>query len=154
MAKAEKSIEVNLPVRTVYDQWTQFESFPKFMDGVKQVEQLDNKTLRWHAKIAGKDEVWTAKITDQIPDKRIAWTSTSGAPNSGVVTFTPIDSNKTRVTLMLDFDPQGLVENAGEKLGFVDRTVEGDLKRFKEFIEARGQETGAWRGTIKQGNER
>ncbi len=151
MAKAEKSIEVNAPVKTVYNQWTQFEMFPHFMEGVEQVEQLDDKTLRWHAKIAGKDEVWTAKITEQVPDKRIAWASTSGAPNSGVVSFTPVGADKTKVTLMLDFDPQGLVENAGEKLGFVDRRVQGDLKRFKDFIEARGTETGAWRGKIEQG---
>ncbi len=151
MAKAEKSIEVNAPVKTVYNQWTQFEMFPHFMEGVEQVEQLDDKSLRWHAKIAGKDEVWTAKITEQIPDKRIAWASTSGAPNSGVVSFNPVGTDKTKVTLMLDFDPQGMVENAGEKLGFVDRRVQGDLKRFKDFIEARGTETGAWRGTIEQG---
>ncbi len=151
MAKAEKSIEVNAPVKTVYNQWTQFELFPHFMEGVEQVEQLDDKTLRWHAKIAGKDEVWTAKITEQIPDKRIAWASTSGAPNSGVVSFVPLGVDKTKVTLLLGFDPQGMVENAGEKLGFVDRRVQGDLKRFKDFIESRGQETGACRGTIEQG---
>ncbi len=151
MAKAEKSIDINLPVRTVYDQWTQFEDFPNFMDGVKQVEQLDDKTLRWHANIGGKDEMWTARITEQIPDKRIAWQSTSGAPNSGVVTFQSLGPDKTRVSLLLEFEPRGVVETAGDKLGLVDRTVEGDLKRFKGFIESRGQETGAWRGEIKQG---
>ncbi len=151
MAHIEKSIEVNVPVQTAYNQWTQFESFPKFMEGVKEVKQLDDKHLRWTANIAGKEEQWKAEITHQVPDQRIAWRSTTGAENGGAVSFQSLGADKTQVTLRLDYDPEGIVETAGDKLGFVSRRVEGDLKRFKEFIEERGQSTGAWRGEI-QGN--
>jgi uncharacterized membrane protein len=150
MANTIKTIDVNVPVRTAYNQWTQFEEFPRFMEGVKEVRQLDDKRLHWHAEVAGKDEQWDAIITEQEPDMRIAWTSTSGAKNAGVVTFHKIDDGVTRVALQLDYDPEGPVENVGAALGFLDRRVEGDLKRFKEFIEARGHETGAWRGKVEQ----
>ncbi len=149
MEHVEKTIEVNVPVQTAYNQWTQFESFPHFMEGVKQVRQLDDKHLHWIAEVGGKKEEWDAEITDQIPDRRIAWRSLSGARNDGVVSFTSADSGKTLVGLRVDYDPQGPVENVGDALGFVTRRVEGDLKRFKEFIEARGTETGAWRGEIR-----
>ncbi len=149
MATVEKSIEVNVPVRTAYNQWTQFEEFPRFMEGVEQVQQLDDKRLHWKAEIAGKTEEWDAAITEQIPDQRIAWTNTTGAKNAGVVTFHYIDPNTTRVMLQLEYEPEGLVENVGSALGVVDRRVEGDLKRFKEFIESLGGETGAWRGEIR-----
>ena len=149
MATVEKSIEVNVPVRTAYNQWTQFEEFPRFMEGVEQVQQLDDKRLHWKAEIAGKTEEWDAAITQQVPDQRIAWTNTTGAKNAGVVTFHYIDPNTTRVMLQLEYEPEGLVENVGSALGVVDRRVEGDLKRFKEFIESRGGETGAWRGEIR-----
>jgi uncharacterized membrane protein len=147
MEHVEKSIEVNVPVRVAYNQWTQFEDFPKFMEGVKSVKQLDDKHLHWRANIGGKEEEWNADITEQVPDQRIAWHSTSGAPNAGLVTFHPMDGH-TRITLRLDYDPQGVVENAGDAMGFVGRRVEGDLKRFKEFIESRGTSTGGWRGEI------
>jgi uncharacterized membrane protein len=149
MGNIERSIDVDVPVRTAYNQWTQFESFPKFMDGVKEVQQLDDKRLHWRAIIAGKEEEWDAVITEQAPDMRVAWTSTSGAPNAGVVTFHRLEENKTRVMLQLDYEPQGVVEAVGDKLGIVERRVKGDLERFKEFIENRGSETGAWRGTIE-----
>jgi uncharacterized membrane protein len=149
MASAVKHVDVAVPVTVAYNQWTQFEEFPHFMEGVKQVKQLDDKHLHWRAEIAGKDEVWDAEITEQLPDERVAWRSTSGAQNAGVVTFHRLADNKTRVTLQMEYDPEGPVENVGSALGVVDRRVEGDLKRFKDFIEARGQETGAWRGTIK-----
>lgn len=150
MPNAMKYVDVSVPVRTAYNQWTQFEDFPRFMEGVKSVTQLDDKRLRWHAEIAGKDEQWDAVITEQLPDERVAWTSTSGAKNAGVVTFHKLDENTTRVTLQLDYEPEGVVENVGSALGFVDRRVQGDLDRFKKFIEARGSETGAWRGTVEQ----
>lgn len=149
MGKVQESIEVNVPVRTAYDQWTQFEEFPKFMEGVKSVEQVDDRTLQWHASIAGNDETWTAEITDQEPDKKVAWRSTSGAANSGAVTFEAIGENTTKVTLEMEWTPSGVVQRAGDALGFDDRRVKGDLDRFKEFIESRGEETGAWRGEIK-----
>jgi uncharacterized membrane protein len=148
MSTVLKSIDVHVPVRTAYDQWTQFEEFPEFMEGVESVEQLDDRNLRWHAEIGGKDLEWTARITEQIPDKRIAWTSTSGARNAGVVTFHRISDDTSRVTLQLDYEPEGIVENLGDMMGVLGSRAEGDLERFKEFIEARGHETGAWRGKI------
>lgn len=150
MANIERSIDVNVPVRTAYNQWTQFEEFPKFMEGVQEVKQLDNKKLHWRANIAGKEEEWDAVITEQEPDMRVAWTNTTGARNAGVVTFHHLDDNKTRVMLQLDYEPEGVIENVGSALGFVERRVKGDLERFKEFIESRGNETGAWRGEIEQ----
>jgi uncharacterized membrane protein len=118
------------------------------MDGVKEVRQLDDKRLHWRATIAGKEVEWDAEITQQEPDKRIGWRSTNGAPNAGSVSFYPIGSSRTKVTLRLEYDPEGAIENAGSALGVVSARVKGDLKRFKEFIEKRGQETGAWRGEI------
>jgi uncharacterized membrane protein len=150
MSSITESIDVNVPVRTAYNQWTQFEEFPKFMDGVERVEQLDDVRLHWVAKVAGKRKEWDAKITEQTPDQRVAWTATSGAENGGVVTFHRIDDDKTRVTVQMDLDPEGPVENVGDALGVPDRRVKEDLKRFKEFIESRGGETGAWRGEVKQ----
>lgn len=148
MAQVEKSIEVEVPVRTAYDQWTQFEEFPRFMDGVLEVRQLDDKRLHWRAKVAGKEEEWDAEIVEQTPDRVVSWRSTTGAENSGAITFTPIDANRTRISANIGYDPEGLVETVGDKLGFMDRRVDGDLKRFKDFIEQRGVETGAWRGGI------
>ena len=148
MANFEESIDVNVPVRTAYDQGTQFESFPEFMEGVERVEQVTDTKLRWHADIVGKDEAWEAEITEQTPDQRIAWTSTSGAKNAGVVTFHRIDADTTRVTLQIEYEPEGVVENAGAALGVVGGRMKGDLKRFKAFIENRGTPTGAWRGSV------
>lgn len=148
MSTIEKSIEVNVPVRTAYNQWTQFEEFPQFMEGVKEVTQLDEKRLHWKAEIAGQEKEWNAEITEQTPDQRIAWTSRNGAPNGGVVTFHRLSDDKSKVMLQLDYDPQGFVENLGDTLGVVSLRVQGDLERFKEFIEKRGRETGAWRGRV------
>jgi uncharacterized membrane protein len=149
MGKVESSIEVNVPVSTAYNQWTQFEEFPRFMEGVKHVRQLDDRTLEWNAEIAGKDKTWQAEITEQEPDERIAWTSTSGARNAGVVTFHRISDDTTKVMLQMDFEPEGAMESAGDALGIPERQVQGDLERFKEFIESRGTETGAWRGEVE-----
>jgi uncharacterized membrane protein len=149
MASVVESIDVNVPVQTAYNQWTQFEEFPRFMEGVKSVTQIDDTHLRWHAEINGNDEEWDAEITEQHPDERVAWTSTSGSKNAGVVTFHRIDDTTSRVTLQLDVEPEGIVENVGTALGFLDRRVKGDLERFKEFIESRGAETGAWRGEVE-----
>lgn len=150
MSTIEKSIQVNVPVRTAYNQWTQFEDWPSFMEGVKEIKQLDDTHQHWRAEIGGKEKQFDVVLTEQIPDKRIAWHSTSGAKNAGVVTFHRISDDTTRVMLQMDYDPEGLVENVGDMLGFVTRRVEGDLERFKQFIESRGHETGAWRGTISQ----
>jgi uncharacterized membrane protein len=150
MATFEKSIDVDVPVRTAYNQWTQFEEFPQFMEGVESVRQLDDRRLHWRAEIAGKMEEWDATITEQEPDMRVAWTSTSGAKNAGVVTFHRLDDSKTRVMLQVEYTPEGVIETIGDALGFVKRRVEGDLKRFKEFVESHGEETGAWRGRIDQ----
>ena len=148
---AEKSIDVNLPVGIVYDQWTQFEEFPRFMEGVKEVRQVSDKRLSWRAEIGGKERAWEADIVEQTPETRIAWRSASGAENNGIVTFRSQPDGTTRVTVRLEYDPEGIVENVGDALGFVSRRVEGDLGRFKQFIEARGAATGAWRGEIHAG---
>jgi uncharacterized membrane protein len=148
MSEKVKSIEVDVPVSTAYNQWTQFEEFPQFMDGVESVTQLDDKRLHWVAEIAGTRREWDAEIIDQEPDQRIAWRSVDGTGNAGVVTFRPVGEAKTEVTLALDVEPEGLVETIGDKLGFVSKQAEGDLKRFKELIESRGVETGAWRGEV------
>lgn len=151
MATVEKTIEVDVPVHTAYNQWTQFEEFPRFMEGVKEVTQVDAMRIQWHADIGGKDERWEAEITSQVPDERIAWRSISGAENSGIVTFHPVQDGKTQVHLRIEYQPEGVIEMAGDLLGVVSRRVEGDLERFKEFIESRGDETGAWRGHIHAG---
>ena len=150
MSTIEQSIDVNVPVSTAYNQWTQFEDFPQFMDGVEEVSQIDNQRLHWRANIGGKVEEWDAIITEQHPDERIAWKNTTGAVNAGVVTFHHLADNKTRVMLQMEYDPQGVVENLGDMLGVVSRRVGNDLERFKKFIEARGQETGAWRGEVER----
>ena len=149
MGRVEASIDVNVPVSTAYNQWTQFEEFPRFMEGVESVRQLDDKRLQWTAEIAGKEKTWLAEISEQRPDERIAWHSVEGARNAGVVTFHRLDDDTTRVMLQLEFEPEGTVESVGDAMGVPERQVEGDLKRFKEFIESRGAETGAWRGEIE-----
>jgi uncharacterized membrane protein len=136
-------------VRAAYNQWTQFEEFPKFMEGVTQVKQIDDKHLHWKADIGGKEKEWKAEITEQIPDERIAWTSRGGPINAGVVTFHRLSDSKSKVMLQMEYDPQGFVENVGDAVGVVTQRVQGDLERFKQYIENRGQETGAWRGTVK-----
>lgn len=151
MATVEKSIEVEVPLHTAYNQWTQFEEFPRFMEGVREVKQLDDKRLQWHAEIGGKDKEWEAEITSQVPDQRITWRSIEGTENVGTVTFHPISDGKTRVDLRIEYEPQGMLENIGSALGTVSSRVEGDLERFKDFIEQRGTETGAWRGQIHGG---
>jgi uncharacterized membrane protein len=148
MSTLEKSIEVNVPVRTANNQWTQFEEFPRFMEGVKEVIQLDDTRLHWKAEIAGQEKEWDAEIIEQTPDQRIAWTSRGGAINGGVVSFHRLSDATSKVMLQLEYDPQGVVENVGDALGVVSLRVQGDLKRFKEFIETRGCETGAWRGKV------
>src|SRR5687768_6931449 len=152
MSTIEQSIEVNVPVRNTYNQWTQFEDFPHFMEGVEKVNQIDDVTLHWVAEILGQHREWDAKITEQTPDERIAWTNIDGAKNAGVVTFHRIDDNTTRVMLQMEFDPESFSEKAADALGLVKGRVKGDLERFKTFIEERGTETGAWRGEVDQKN--
>jgi uncharacterized membrane protein len=147
----EKSIEVEAPVNKVYNQWTQFEDFPKFMQGIEEVKQLDNKRLHWVAEIAGKRKEWDAEIFEQVPDQKIAWRSTSGAANAGIVSFQPLASDRTNVTVRMEYEPEGAIENVGAALGAVGTRIEGDLKRFRDFIQSRLQETGAWRGEIRAG---
>ena len=151
MARIQKDITVDVPVSAAYDQWTQFESFPEFMEGVKEVVQLDEKTLRWHATVGPKDEEWDAEITEQHPNSVIAWHSTTGTPNAGTVRFEPVGDSKTRVSLEISYEPRDAAEKVGDALGVLERRVDGDLKRFKEFIEKRRSPTGAWRGEISGG---
>ena len=148
MAKIEQSIDVQVPVRVAYDQWTQFESFPQFMDGVESVRQLDDTHLHWVATVAGKRQEWDAEISQQVPDQRVAWHATSGDENAGAVDFHRISDDSTRVTLTMDVQPSGVVEKIGTALGITESSVKGDLERFKKFVESRGRETGAWRGEI------
>jgi len=150
MSTIEQGIEIDVPVRTAYDQWTQFEEFPKFMEGVEEVRQRGDTHLHWRAKVAGSEQEWDAEITEQRPDERIAWRSTSGATHAGVVTFHRIDDGRTKVMLQLDTEPEGVAEKVGDALGIVERRVKGDLERFKELIESRGRESGAWRGEVAQ----
>src|SRR5580704_6622991 len=150
MSTVEKSIEANVPVSTAYNQWTQFEEFPRFMEGVKSVRQLDNKRLHWQTVIGGKEEDFDAVIDEQVPDNRIAWHSTIGPKQGGVVTFHRLSDNKTRIMLQMKYDPQGFVEKTGDVLGAVSMRINGDLDRFKEFIEKRGSETGGWRGEVQR----
>ncbi|MES2537564.1 MAG: SRPBCC family protein [Pseudomonadota bacterium] len=147
----EESIDVNVPVSTAYNQWTQFEDFPKFMDSVLEIRQLDDTHLHWRARIGGKEVEWDAEITEQIPDKRIAWRSIGGARNAGAVTFQKLSDSSTRITLQMEYDPRGFAENAADMLGAVRMQLKESLKRYKELVESRGQETGAWRGTVAQG---
>src|SRR5688572_4658854 len=139
--RVEKKIEVDVPIRTAYNQWTQFEEFPRFMEGVKNVKQLSDERLHWVAEIGGKQKDWDARITRQVPDQVLAWTSEGGTTNNGTVIFKPCDGDRTEIELHMEFTPEDFQEQAGGALGFVDRKVEADLKRFKEFIETRGSET-------------
>jgi uncharacterized membrane protein len=152
MSTIEKQVTVDVPVHTAYDQWTQFETFPEFMEGVEEVRQLDDTHLHWKADIAGVTREWDAEIVDQTPDERITWRSTGGVKNDGTVSFAS-EGQGTRVTLRLEFEPEGLVEKAGDALNVVDRRAKGDLERFKDFIESRGTETGAWRGDVRPGDQ-
>ena len=151
MSRIIEQHDVNVPVRVAYDQWTQFESFPKFMEGVDRVVQLDDTHLEWTATIAGKTKHWRAEITEQRPDEVVAWRSIDGAQNDGMVRFESLTPERTRVVVQMDVEPEGLVEKAGDALGVVERRVRGDLERFEEFIESRGQATGAWRGEVDDG---
>ena len=150
MATTKKTVEVQVPVRTAYDQWTQFEEFPRFMDGVESVKQLDDKRLHWKATVGGRLKEWDAEIVEQRPDEIISWRSVGGANNAGTVTFQAADKG-SKVTLMLDYEPEGAGEKAGDVLGVLDRQVSGNLDRFKRFIEERRTPTGEWRGTIESG---
>jgi hypothetical protein len=147
----EKRILVNVPVSTAYNQWTQFEEFPHFMGGVKSVKQLSDDRIEWVAEIAGVRRQWTAKILEQIPDRRVAWAATEGATNAGAVDFEDVGGGQTSLRLTLEYDPEGMIEKIGDKLHLVDRQAEADLKRFKAFIEDEGYASGAWRGAINEG---
>jgi uncharacterized membrane protein len=152
MATVEESIEVNVPVRTAYNQWTQFEEFPRFMEGVESVRQLDDTRMHWVAEVGGERREWDAQITEQIPDERVAWKALDGGP-SGVVTFHRLDDNRTKVMVQMDYEPEGFRETVGSMAGSDSRRVKGDLERFQEFIESRGSETGAWRGEVQGGEK-
>ncbi|HEV2774920.1 MAG TPA: SRPBCC family protein [Solirubrobacteraceae bacterium] len=150
MSTIEQSIEVNAPLSMVYNQWTQFEEFPQFMDGIDEVRQLDDTHLHWVASFGGTQHEWDAEIVEQVPDERIAWGNTEGKDNAGVVTFHRIDDNTTRIMVRMDFVPDGIKEKIGDAIGAPERRIKGDLERFKELIESRGAETGAWRGEVSQ----
>ncbi|MEU5182545.1 SRPBCC family protein [Streptomyces longwoodensis] len=149
MSQVEESIEVDVPVHTAYNQWTQFETFPEFMSGVERIEQRTDTLTHWVTSVNGVPREFDAEITEQIPDERVAWTTVSGdARQAGVVTFHRLDDAHTKVMLQMQFQPEGVTESVGDKLGFVKRQTKGDLERFKKFIESRGSETGGWRGAV------
>ena len=152
MANVTKSIDVNVPVSTAYNQWTQFESFPHFMGGVDSITQIDATHNHWVTSIGGVHREFDTEITEQHPDERVAWKSTDGTDHAGVVTFHRLGENETRVTTQIDWEPEGFVEKVGSAVGVDDRQVKGDLERFKEYIESRGTETGAWRGDVEAGS--
>ena len=153
MTTIEQSIEVEAPLSTVYNQWTQFEEFPQFMEGVEEVRQVDDTHVHWVAEFGGSRHEWDAEITEQKPDERVAWRNTDGTDNAGVVTFHRLDDARTRVMVQMDFVPEGIKEKIGDAIGASDRRVTGDLERVKELIESRGTETGAWRGEVKRPDE-
>ncbi len=150
MARIEESIEVAAPVATVYNQWTQFEQFPRFMEGVERVVQLDESTLQWTAQVAGREKSWQARIVEQVPDVAIAWVATEGARNDGRVSFERLSASRTRIDLALDVEPESPVEKMGTAFGVMGSRVKGDMERFRDFIESRGVETGAWRGEVRE----
>ena len=148
MTTIEKSVDVGVPVTTAYNQWTQFETFPKFMEGVEDIKQVGDRRTHWVTKIGGVNREFDAEITEQHPDERIAWHTVDGSPHGGVVTFHRLDERTTRVNLQMEYEPETLTEKAGSALGVVEHRIKGDLQRFKEFIEHRPGETGAWRGDV------
>jgi uncharacterized membrane protein len=151
MAEFRETIEVNVPVSTAYNQWTQFEDFPQFMENVESVRQIDDTHLRWVAEIGGKRHEWEAEITRQEPDRAVAWRSIDGKGTSGEVLFDPLDGDRTRIAVTMSWEPEGFLESLGDKLGADKLGVKKDLERFKELIESRGVETGAWRGEVREG---
>jgi uncharacterized membrane protein len=148
MSNVTESVEVNVPVRTVYNQWTQFTEFPRFMEGVEEISQVSDTLTHWRVKVAGAMREFDAQITEQIPDERVAWKSIDGPEHGGVVTFHRLGEDTTRVTIQLAIDPEGFAEKVADKAGLIQHRAKGDLKRFKEYIESRGTETGAWRGEV------
>ena len=151
METIKETIEVNVPVSTAYNQWTQFADFPKFMDGVKSVEQLDDTHLRWVAEVGGQSRDWQAEIVEQVPEQRIAWRATDGDGPNGLVSFEPLGEDTTLVTVEMSYEPEGLKEQLGAKIGLDSRQVKEDLGRYKELVETMGSETGAWRGEVHAG---
>ena len=149
MKTIEQSIEIDAPTHSVYNQWTQFEEFPTFMEGIEEVRQLDDTHLHWVAKVGGRRQEWDAEIHEQVPDQRIAWRAVSGKQNEGLVTFEKTSNNKTLVNVRMVYEPEGAMEKAGEAMALDSARIKGDLKRFKKFIEERGQETGGWRGEVR-----
>ena len=148
MSTIEQSIEVDAPISAVYNQWTQFEEFPQFMDGIDEIRQTDDRHLHWVASFGGSRHEWDAEIVEQSPEERVAWRNTEGKDNAGVVTFHKIADDRTRVMVQMDWAPEGVKEKVGAALGADDRRVKGDLERFKDLIEARGAESGGWRGEV------
>ena len=148
MAQIEKSVVVDVPISTAYNQWTQFEEFPRFMEGVHEVKQLDDRHLYWRAEVGGREQEWEAEIREQVPDEKIIWNAVDGSENAGIVRFEPAGPTSTRVRLQMSYTPEAFIETIGDKLGVMTRRVAGDLERFRDFIEERGVETGAYRETL------
>ncbi|MET8246346.1 SRPBCC family protein [Streptomyces sp. NPDC005202] len=153
MSKVKETVEVDVPVHTAYNQWTQFQEFPNFMEGVEEVRQLDDRHNHWTTKVGGVRREFDTEIVDQLPDERITWRTTTGdVRQKGMVSFQRLDDTHTRVELVMDVEPRGVTERAADMLGTIDRRVKGDMRRFKQYVEDRGNESGAWRGRIQPGD--
>ncbi|MET9182912.1 SRPBCC family protein [Kitasatospora aureofaciens] len=149
MSRVQETIDVDVPISTAYNQWTQFEQFPMFMEGVEEITQIDDRHNRWRTKIAGVSREFDTEIVDQAPDDHVAWRTVTGeVKQSGMVSFQPLDAGHTRIVMTMDYQPEGLAEKAADMVNMLDRQVRGDLKRFKNFIEKRGSETGGYRGKL------
>lgn len=153
MSTIEQSVEVQVPLKVAYNQWTQFEEFPQFMEGIAEVRQLDDTHLHWVADFGGRRHEWDAEVTEQRPDERVAWRNTDGKENAGVVTFHRVGDEQTRIMVQMDFVPEGVIEKLGDAINAPERRVKADLQRFKELVESRGNETGAWREEVKRVDE-
>lgn len=149
--KVEKTVVVDVPLSTVYNQWTQFEEFPEFMGGVEKVTQLGDDRLEWVAEMGGVRRQWIAKVLEQVPDRKVAWAAVEGATNAGAVTFAEVGPTQTEVHLTMEFEPEGFLETMADMLHIIGTQAEDDLDNFKRFIESEGYESGAWRGSINQG---
>jgi len=147
----DESIEVEVPLSTAYNQWTQFEEFPLFMEGVDDVKQHGDTRLHWVATIGGHTAEWEAKILEQHPDEQISWISEDGKKTRGTVSFEGLSESKTRIRLSMSYQAEGPLEQLGSAAGLDATRVRGDLKRFKDLIESRGTESGEWRGEIEAG---
>jgi uncharacterized membrane protein len=149
MSQAIETVDVNVPVSVAYNQWTQFEEFPKFLSYVESITQVTDTLTEWKVRVGGVEREFEAVISEQHPDERVAWNSTGGeVDHAGVVTFHKLSDTETRVTVQLDWEASGLLEHLGSALGVDNHAIKKELGQFKEYIEAKGSADGSWRGDV------